>query len=138
MFETVEAVTRLASGAGIDLRHPLLDHRLAEFAVSLPSDQSLRAGERKHIVRNALRGYLPDEVLDRQDKIYPSTIADRGFRERERAKVRGLMTDMRAAELGFVDEKRLRDGYREYLAGRDNTLFWFAITLEAWLRQHFA
>ena len=138
IVEAVEAVTRQASGAGIDLRHPLLDHRLAEFAVILPSDQSLRAGEPKHILRNAFRGYLPDEVLDRRYKIVPSTIADLGFREREQAKVWGLMTDMRAADLGFVDEKRLRDGYREYLAGRSNTRFWFAITLEAWLRQHFA
>lgn len=121
----------------IELRHPLLDHRLFEFAASLPTDQTFRAAWRKGIVRNAMRGVLPDEVLDLFDKIYPTAIARRGLQEREQAKIWPLLTRMRAADLGLVDEGRLRDAYRAYLEGKGGALFWHTLTLEDWLRRYF-
>jgi len=126
-----------AAEHNIELRRPLLDHRLIEFAASLPTTQTFRAAQRKIIVRNAMRGYLPDDVLDRWGKIYPTAIAERGLKEREQAKVWALMTNMRAAELGFVDEQRLQQTYRDYLAGKENSLFWHTLTLEDWLRRYF-
>ncbi|MBE3134265.1 MAG: hypothetical protein IMZ55_12380 [Acidobacteria bacterium] len=129
---------RHACAQGLTVRSPLLDHRLAEFAVRLPVDQTLRAGQRKIILRNAMRGLLPDAVVDMWGKIVPTVIAERGLREREQAKVRGYMRDMRAADLGYVDEPPLRQAYDDYAAGKtDSTMFWFAITLEDWLRRHF-
>lgn len=128
-----------AAGRGVELRHPLLDHRLLEFAASLPADQSFRGGESKTVVRNALRGLLPEEVVEQRGKVVPSAISRRGLAEREQGKIWPLLRDMRAAELGLVDEERLREGYRDYLAGdRRSGLFWYAVTLEAWLREHFA
>jgi hypothetical protein len=48
------------------------------------------------------------------------------------------MTKMRAAEMGFVDQAKLRQAYEDYLAGRsNNTLFWHTLTLEDWLRRWF-
>jgi asparagine synthase (glutamine-hydrolysing) len=131
-------LTAQAARHGIELRHPLLDHRLFEFAASLPTAQTFAAGMRKIILRNAMRGRLPDEVVDRRGKTYPAAIARRGLRERERAKVWSLVTNMRAADLGFVDEQRLRQAYGDYLTGRsDSSLFWHTLTLEAWLRRYF-
>lgn len=139
---SLPAVARLttahAAHHGIDLRHPLIDHRIVEFALSLPTSQTFRAAQRKIIVRNAMRGLLPASVVDRRDKVYPAAIAHRGLRERETAKVWALMTNMRAAEMGFVDEARLREEYQRYLDGKtQSTLFWHTLTLEAWLRLYF-
>jgi len=135
----VERMTSDAARYGVELRHPLLDHRLFELAASLPTTQTFAAGERKIILRNALRGLLPDEVIGRRRKVYINAVAERGFRERETAKVWALMTDMRAAAMGFVDEARLRQEYQRYLEGKTNSgLFWYTLTLEAWLRQHFS
>jgi asparagine synthase (glutamine-hydrolysing) len=129
-------ITAQAAAHGIDFRHPLLDHRLFDFAAALPTPQTFSAGVRKVILRNAMRGLLPDETLDRRDKIYPEAIARRGLAERETAKVWAMMTDMKAAALGFVDEARLREEYRRYLAGETRSaLFWHTLTLEAWLRR---
>jgi asparagine synthase (glutamine-hydrolysing) len=131
-------ITTHAARHGIDFRHPLLDHRLLEFAASLPASQTFAAGRRKIILRNAVRDLLPAEVVERRDKIYPVAIVHRGLRERERARIQALMTDMRAARMGFVDEARLREEYRRYLAGAtQSTLFWHSLTLEAWLRRYF-
>jgi asparagine synthase (glutamine-hydrolysing) len=132
-------VTRQAARYGIELRHPLLDHRLFDFAAALPTAQTFAAGQRKVVLRNAMHGRLPEAVLDGWDKTYPAAIAHRGLREREQAKVWALMTDMRAAEMGFVDEHRLRSAYTHYLEGRsENTRFWHTLTLEAWLRRYFS
>jgi asparagine synthase (glutamine-hydrolysing) len=129
---------RHAAAHGLAVRSPLLDHRLAEFAVRLPVDQTFRAGQRKIILRNAMRGVLPDAVVDMWGKIVPTVIADRGLREREQEKVRGYMRNMRAADLGYVDEAPLRQAYDDYVVGKtDSTMFWFAITLEDWLRRYF-
>ena len=133
-----EYVTWQAAGHSIEMRHPLLDHRLLEYAASLPTSQTFRAGQRKIILRNAMRGYLPDSVLDMWGKIYPSAIFKRGVRERETEKVWNLMTGMRAAELGYVDQAILRQNYQEYLDGKhEDERFWHAITLEDWLRRYF-
>lgn len=136
--QIVEAANQQAAAHGLELRHPLLDHRLFEFATSLPTDQVFRSSVRKIIVRNAMREYLPDEVVDRPDKIYPSAIARRGLREREQTKVWSYMTGMRVAELGYVDEKALQDAYSSYLAGKtESAIFWHTLTLEDWLRRYF-
>jgi asparagine synthase (glutamine-hydrolysing) len=127
-----------AARHGIDLRHPLLDHRLWELAAALPSTQTFAAGHRKIALRNALRPVLPPEVWSSLGKTYPSAIAHHGLRERETGKVWDLLRGMRAADMGFVDEARLHEEYRSYLAGRNQgTLLWQALTLEAWLRKYF-
>ncbi|HSG40437.1 MAG TPA: asparagine synthase C-terminal domain-containing protein [Thermoanaerobaculia bacterium] len=131
-------INELAEKHGITVLHPLLDHRLIEFAASLPTEQTFSAGVRKVILRRAMRGLLPDSTLDRREKIYPNGIAERGLRERETAKAWALMTNMRAAEMGFVNEARLREEYQRYLDGKtQSALFWHTLTLEAWLRLYF-
>ncbi|HYG62230.1 MAG TPA: asparagine synthase-related protein [Thermoanaerobaculia bacterium] len=127
-----------ASRHGIELRHPLLDHRLFDFAAALPTEQTWSGGLKKAILRRALGDSLPREVTERPRKVYPVAIFHRGLREREQSKAWALMTDMRAAEMGFVDEPKLRDEYRRYLSGEtQRALFWHTLTLEAWLRRYF-
>jgi asparagine synthase (glutamine-hydrolysing) len=128
----------LANRFGLQPRHVLLDHRLVEFALRLPTDQTIRNGQRKTIMRNAMRGRLPDSVLDMWGKIVPTTISERGLREREQAKIWGYLTNMRAAEMGFVDEVALRSAYRDYVDNKtQNALFFYAVSLEDWLRRYF-
>lgn len=133
----VERLDRQAAEAGLELRHPLLDHRLFEFAASLPADQLVRGARRKVIVRSAMRGRLPDCVVERRGKTYPSAVFARGIKDRERGKAEVLMRGMRASELGLIDEKKLRRAYEAYCAGQGNSLFWHTLALEDWLRRYF-
>ena len=48
----------------LEARSPLLDHELMELAASLPADLKARGGQRRWILRGALRGWVPDEILD--------------------------------------------------------------------------
>src|SRR4029077_3784141 len=52
-----------------EVRLPFLDRRVAEFALSLPAEFLYRDGLTKSVLRNAVRGIVPDAVLDRRDKV---------------------------------------------------------------------
>lgn len=57
----------------IEARVPFLDHRLAEFALGVPGDLKVKGAETKGLMRRALRGVLPDAVVNRRDKLgYPT------------------------------------------------------------------
>jgi asparagine synthase (glutamine-hydrolysing) len=128
----------LARRFGLQPRHVLMDHRLVEFALSLPTEQTIRNGQRKTVMRNAMRGRLPDSVINMWGKILPTTISERGLREREQAKVWDYMTNMRAAEMGFVDESSLRGAYQAFLDNKSyDARFFYALMLEDWLRRYF-
>lgn len=58
-------VDRASMGAGLEARVPLLDHRVVEFAWSLPMDYKLRNGQGKWILREILYKYVPKEVMER-------------------------------------------------------------------------
>jgi len=137
--ELIGALARHAGRHGIALRHPLLDPRLFAFALSLPAEQSFSAGAEKAILRRAMRGELPDELLDRRDKVFPFAIFHRGLREREVERVRALLTDMRAADAELVDPSVLAAAYERYRRGESDGggLLWSALTLEDWLRRYF-
>lgn len=53
----------------IESRVPFLDYRLAEFVLALPVEHKLRNGRSKALLRAALRGLVPDAILDRRDKM---------------------------------------------------------------------
>ena len=44
---------------------PFLDHRFVELAMSIPTEVKLRDGTLKHILKRAVRGVIPDELIDR-------------------------------------------------------------------------
>jgi asparagine synthase (glutamine-hydrolysing) len=134
----MEPIGWQANERHIELRHPLMDHRLLEFALRLPLRQTVRAGQHKIIMRHAMRGRLPDSVLNLRRKILPTAVANRGLKEREQAKVRALMHNMRAAEMGLVDEKKLQAAYDTFVNSNQTSAgFWHTITLEDWLRRYF-
>ncbi|HEY7543480.1 MAG TPA: asparagine synthase C-terminal domain-containing protein, partial [Blastocatellia bacterium] len=52
-----------------EVRQPFLDHRIAEFVFTLPPDQKLFRGETKVVMREAIRGLVPESIVKRQDKL---------------------------------------------------------------------
>jgi asparagine synthase (glutamine-hydrolysing) len=58
-------VDRMSMANSLEARVPLLDHKLVEFACALPARLRLRRGRTKYLLRRALRGRVPDEVLTR-------------------------------------------------------------------------
>ncbi len=59
-------VDRLSMAHSVEVRPPFLDHRLVEFAATIPGHMKIRGGREKHILKEAVRGLLPDEILTRK------------------------------------------------------------------------
>ncbi len=59
-------VDKMTMGVGLEARVPFLDHKFVEFAMSIPEATKTRGGELKHILKRAVRGLIPDELIDRR------------------------------------------------------------------------
>lgn len=62
--------------AGLELRVPMLDHRLVEFAINLPLEYKIKGGEQKYLLKKLLSNYLPQELVYRQKWGFPAPIGD--------------------------------------------------------------
>jgi asparagine synthase (glutamine-hydrolysing) len=67
-------VDKLTMATSVEARVPFLDHKLVEFAMALPDRLKYRDGVTKHILKRALRGVIPDQVIDRKKKGFGAPI----------------------------------------------------------------
>jgi asparagine synthase (glutamine-hydrolysing) len=126
-------VDRASMAVSLEARVPLLDHHLIEFAVSLPSRLKMRDGTGKWILREAIRGLVPDEVLTRPKQGFALPLA-RWLRGELRHRVDSLLRpDARVHE--FVDPGALRRIALEHRIGRrdHSATIWRVLVLEVWL-----
>jgi asparagine synthase (glutamine-hydrolysing) len=64
-LDILTKVDRMSMAHSLEARVPLLDHKLVEFAATIPPELRLRAGTTKYIFKRAMRGILPDAIIDR-------------------------------------------------------------------------
>src|SRR5206468_1746197 len=74
----LELDERVYAKFGLEMRYPFYDSRLVEFMLALPWEQR-SSGHRKQILRDALRGIVPDSILARRDKGDHTSETDRGL-----------------------------------------------------------
>jgi asparagine synthase (glutamine-hydrolysing) len=122
-------------GDGVEMRYPFLDRPLVEMALALPMDLLLRPGTTKWVLRQAMRGILPEEVRVRPGKGGPDARMVWSLR-REETRLREMLRDPLVAQLGWVDRDGLLAAFEHVKAGGttgrgalDATL-----ALETWLR----
>jgi asparagine synthase (glutamine-hydrolysing) len=139
----VECAERYASQAGIELRHPLLDKRLVEFALDIPDDQRKRARFTKFILRQALGDDLPDLVRMRRTK---GDFAHAVVEAIEAVGGEQFFGRLAIAELGWVDGALVAGKYRtmrsQYPQGHavygDHVpALWMITAVELWFRAAF-
>jgi asparagine synthase (glutamine-hydrolysing) len=113
------------------------DRRLAQFAVAVPQRALNRTGEDKRLVRSAMAGIMPEEVRLAVRKIVPQPLYIKALTETAKTTVSNLLLRSRSDRLGYVDETELRKHHETIReTGRDHAGFWWALTLEMWLRQY--
>ena len=132
-------VSAFALEMGVELRSPLLDRRVVEFAAGRPREERNAGRETKRLLRASMRGLLPGDVLAPRDT-KTGTLGGY-FAAAMRADFPALAADAfrapRLAELGIVDPAALRAACERYARGGDGSLgFGLVQTLQAelWLR----
>jgi len=120
----------------IESRLPFLDHRLVEFVFSLPGEYKLRDGQGKALLREAVRGCVPDEILRDHPKLGFVVPIREWFRSQPDATVLPVLLSAQCRERGLFDPKALERALRRHIAGHvdlSNQIFRW-LTLELWCR----
>jgi asparagine synthase (glutamine-hydrolysing) len=69
-------VDKMSMGASLESRVPFLDHKFVELAMSIPSEMKMKNGTLKYILKKAVRGVIPDEIIDRKKQGFAAPIKE--------------------------------------------------------------
>ena len=124
--------------AGLDVGFPMLDYELLEFSLKLPTEYKLKGLKLRWFFKEALRGFLPDEILTKKKQgfglpfgVWTTRHPDlRAFSE---ASVRGLV-DRGILNAAFVDDLFAR--HLPEHPGYYGEMIWISMMLEQWLQKH--
>jgi asparagine synthase (glutamine-hydrolysing) len=116
-------------------RSPLLDQEFMELAASIPADQKARGSQRKIALRGALRGWIPDEVLDGRKQGFELPVAS-WLREDLAPYAREVLLDPAATERGWLNPTAVERLLDEHRAGTldHGKRIWTLLNLELWAR----
>lgn len=118
----------------LEARVPLLDHVLVEFAATIPPEYRLRNGESKGIFKRAMRGILPDEIIDKPKQGFAVPLGT-WFRGRLSSFVRDLLLSETCRKRGVFDCRYIEQLLGMHDRGRDLGLqLWTLISFELWCR----
>lgn len=123
--------------AGIDVGFPMLDHGLVDFSMRLPVDYKLKGFKLRWFFKEALCGFLPDEILTKKKQGFGLpfgvwTAKNSSLKELAEDSVRGLV-ERKILRADFVDA--LFSHYLYEHPGYYGEMIWIAMMLEQWLRR---
>ncbi|MFG6466424.1 asparagine synthetase B family protein [Roseateles sp. BYS87W] len=124
--------------AGIDVGFPLLDTRLLDFSLKLPTSYKLKGLKLRWFFKEALRGFLPDEILTKKKHGFglpfgPWAVKDAALNALAAESLRGVVA--RGIVRAEFVESLLTQRLKEH-AGYYGEMVWILMMLEQWLRRH--
>jgi asparagine synthase (glutamine-hydrolysing) len=128
---------KMTMANGLELRVPFLDHKLVEFAATLPNASKVHGKGGKTLLRSAMRGVLPDAIIDRPKKGFPIPIAS-WLRTSLREFTRDHLLARDSACSRYVDRDETARVVQEHEQGRADRSqeIWTLLVFEFWHR-HF-
>ncbi|MBW8861441.1 MAG: asparagine synthase (glutamine-hydrolyzing) [Acidobacteria bacterium] len=134
LHELLMKQDQMSMAASIESRVPFLDHPLAEFVAGLPDRMKLRGWTTKYVLRQAMRGQLPAEILGRRKMGFPVPVG-RWLRRAYRWLVDEYVLGDRAASRGlFVPDVVRRMAAAHHAGENHSERLWSLINLEIWQR----
>ena len=130
---------RMSMATSLECRVPLLDDRLLNLALRMPSSMKVRGTQLKRIMKSALRGVLPDDIIDRKKRGFGAPIG--GWFKRELSSyLDSVLSEQRVRERGVFDWDRLqqmkqlhntnRQDYTDHLLSMMNFEIWCQMYLD--------
>ncbi|MFQ5913443.1 MAG: asparagine synthase (glutamine-hydrolyzing) [Nitrospinota bacterium] len=121
----------------VESRIPFLDHRLVEYAYALPGEQKIRDGRTKVVLRNAMRGILPEVIRARPDKKGFLAPTDLWLKTEIRKTAQDLFQSQEFRSRGYFNPEAVLREYGRHCRGEQNIrlALWSWINLELWFRR---
>jgi len=129
-------VDRATMAVGLEARAPLLDYRVVEFAFHLPLAMKLRDGQQKWILKQLLRRYLPDPLVDRQKKGFGAPVGG-WLKGPLRDWAQQLLDPARLQREGHFNPEPITKIWNEFLGGERkwHTHLWNVLMFQAWAEE---
>jgi asparagine synthase (glutamine-hydrolysing) len=123
-------VDKMSMGVSLEARVPFLDHKFVELAMSIPESVKTRHGELKHILKKAVRGLIPDDLIYRKKQGFGVPVYEWFL---------GHLGEFAHRELNaFCEETDFlsRDAVKRLFEQRDGPRAWYLLNLVLWWRQY--
>ena len=133
---------RMSMYSALEVRVPFCDWRIAEYLYGVPWEMKDYRGREQGLLRKAMEGLLPDQILYRKKSPYPKTF-DPEYERIMEQRLQGILSDPGAPIHGLVDSKALQEllaGEQKWpwygqLMGRPQTIAYF-VQMDFWLRHY--
>jgi len=127
---------RASMGVSLEVRSPLLDHRVVEFALRLPVGMKVKNGKYKWLLRQVTYRYLPQNLIERPKKGFKAPIGlwlKGPFRDWAEA----LLDEKRLRDDGFFYPKPIRNQWEEHISGKMDWGYylWDILMFQSWLAE---
>ena len=128
-------VDHMTMAHGLEDRSPLMDHRLVEFAASIPASMKLKGRQLKYIFRRVAKDFLPEELLTRRKQGFSFPLAY-WMRGPLGNLLENLFLESRLAEAGCFHRSYMLRLLKQHRSGRadHNYSLWMLLNLELWWR----
>ncbi len=129
-------VDRASMAHALEVRVPLLDHKLVEWISGLPPEMKLNGSEGKYIFKKSLESYLPDDILYRKKMGFAVPLAS-WFRGPLRQRVRDSLLGPNLSATGIFNMPFLKEMVEQHESGRRDysAPIWTVLMFEAFLRK---
>jgi asparagine synthase (glutamine-hydrolysing) len=126
---------RTSMAHSLEVRVPFLDHHVVELCAGIPAGLKVRGLTRKYLLKQAARGLVPDEVIDRPKVGFFNSVADDWFRAQLRASVPGVLLGDTPRYGEFLDQGEVAGLLHANAAGDTSSsyLLLSILLLETWL-----
>jgi asparagine synthase (glutamine-hydrolysing) len=133
-------VSGTAELAGVRVRYPLLDHRLAELSARIPTRLKLKGFEKRYIFKRAVTGILPHEVIYKKKHGFGVPLGQWFLDDPQLSSfVQDVLNDSRTRQRGYFRQEffeQLMVQHRREHSAYYGEIVWCLVALELWHRQH--
>lgn len=118
----------------VESRVPFLDYRLVEWVFSIPVNQKIRGSETKFVLRNGMKGILPEKIRNRKDKVGFATPTDLWTGKILKNEIKDILASTSFKQRGVFDATEIENNYLHSPNTFKANEIWRILSLEMWFR----